>query len=227
VNLHISSVNSEVRMQMGRDRWILLLGWPRMGPSVLWWSMIFALALVAIVLGRTGLTPLKSRHWVLLGLGLSQVPVELGAIVAVWLLAFGWRCKSARQKSSYLFDLIQVALVGLTVAAVAVLFHAVENGLLHQPDMGISGNQSNASMLSWFQDRSGPVLSKPWVLSVPMLVYRLVMLLWAIWLATSLLRWSRWLWQCFGEGGFWRKIAKPKIVPPASTPTEKAKGPRL
>jgi hypothetical protein len=40
------------------------------------------------------------------------------------------------------------------------------------------------------------------------------MLLWAIWLAMSLLRWSRWLWSCFGEGGFWQRLAKPKITPP-------------
>jgi hypothetical protein len=219
VDLQTASVNSEIRIHMSSERWILLLGGPTMGPSVLWWSMIVALFIIALALGRTTLTPLKSRHWVMLCLGLSQVSVVAAAVVAGWLLAFGWRRKSGGNQPRHVFDLIQVLLVGLSVAALVILFHAVETGLLRQPSMGISGNQSTASMLSWFQDRSGPVLARPWVLSVPLLVYRLAMLLWAIWLAVSLLRWSRWLWSCFGEGGFWQRLTKPKILPPTTPPT--------
>ena len=219
VDVQAPGVNSEIRIMMSDERWVLLLGGPRMGPSVMWWSMILALSIIGIALGRTGLTPLKSRHWVLLGLGISQVPVLAAAIVAAWLLAFGWRQRSGARQSRIVFDLIQLLLVGLSVAAVVVLFHAVEAGLLHKPDMGLSGNRSTASMLSWFQDRSSPVLAQPWVLSVPLLVYRLAMLLWAIWLAASLLRWSRWLWTCFGEGGTWRRLrrVKPASPKPAST----------
>jgi hypothetical protein len=67
------------------------------------------------------------------------------------------------------------------------------------------------------RDRSGAVLARPWVFSVPLLVYRLAMLLWAIWLAASLLRWSRWLWSCFGQDGFWRRLRKARVVtPPAA-----------
>ncbi|MBN2573856.1 MAG: hypothetical protein JXP73_04760, partial [Deltaproteobacteria bacterium] len=193
VNLQTPSVNSEIRMQLSRERWILFLGGPRMGPSVLWWSTLVALFIIALALGRTALTPLKSRHWVLLGLGLSQVSLAGAAVVVAWLLAFGWRQKHGSAQSRPVFDLLQLVLVGLTVAALVFLFGAVETGLLRQPDMGISGNQSTATMLSWFQDRSGAVLARPWVFSVPLLVYRLAMLLWAIWLAASLLRWSRWL----------------------------------
>ena len=223
VDLQTASVNSEIRIQMSNERWILLLGGPTMGPSVLWWSMIVALSLIALALGRVALTPLRSRHWVLLGLGLSQVSVAAAAVVAAWLLAFGWRRKHASHHSRHVFDLIQVVLVGLSVAALVILFHAVETGLLRHPSMGVSGNQSTASMLSWFQDRSGPVLARPWVLSVPLLVYRLAMLLWAIWLATSLLRWSHWLWSCFGEGGFWQRLTKPRITPPTAPPTATTK----
>ena len=220
VDVQAPGVNSEIRIMMSDERWVLLLGGPRMGPSVLWWSTILALSLIGIALGRTGLTPLKSRHWVLLGLGISQVPLEAAAIVAVWLLAFGWRQRSPVRRSRIVFDLVQLVLVGLSVAALIVLFDAVEAGLLHKPDMGISGNQSTAAMLSWFQDRTSPVLAQPWVLSVPLLVYRLAMLLWAIWLAASLLRWSRWLWACFGEGGTWRRLRKAKPASPVPAGTE-------
>jgi len=43
-----------------------------------------------------------------------------------------------------------------------------------------------------------------WVISVPLLVYRLAMLAWALWLAIALLRWLRWGWECVTTGGGWR-----------------------
>jgi hypothetical protein len=42
-----------------------------------------------------------------------------------------------------------------------------------------------------------------------MLAYRGAMLAWALWLAVSLLRWLRWGWISFSEGGIW-KSAPPK-----------------
>ena len=41
------------------------------------------------------------------------------------------------------------------------------------------------------------------MLSVPLLAYRLLMLLWALWLASAVLNWLRWAWACFSEGGLW------------------------
>jgi hypothetical protein len=37
------------------------------------------------------------------------------------------------------------------------------------------------------------------------LAYRLLMLLWALWLAASMLKWVKWAWDCFSAGGYWRK----------------------
>jgi hypothetical protein len=41
------------------------------------------------------------------------------------------------------------------------------------------------------------------VLSAPVWLYRALMLAWALWLATSLLKWVAWAWRCFSEGGAW------------------------
>ena len=51
------------------------------------------------------------------------------------------------------------------------------------------------------------------MVSVPLLVYRLFMLAWALWLALALLRWARWIWDCFTQGGLWRSW--PRRMPPA------------
>jgi hypothetical protein len=48
------------------------------------------------------------------------------------------------------------------------------------------------------------------VVTVPLLVYRISMLLWALWLAVSLLTWLRWGWECFSDTMLWKqaKLAK-------------------
>ena len=97
--------------------------------------------------------------------------------------------------------------------ALGVLFAAVAQGLLNSPDMQITGNQSSAFFLKWYQDRSLPTLPTATVISVPLIVYRLLMLAWALWLAVSLLNWLKWGWGCFSSNGLWNKAAvKEKAV---------------
>lgn len=68
--------------------------------------------------------------------------------------------------------------------------------------------------LRWFTDRSESVLATPLVASAPMFVYRIAMLGWALWLALSIVRWLRWGFGAFGQGGFWRR-PPPPVAPPA------------
>ncbi len=206
------TVNAHTELEIPSDRWILFAGGPRLGPSVLFWSMLLVLLLVSYGLSRSTLTPLKLHHWVLLSLGLSQVPWVAVAVVAGWFLLIGWRGKDAPPLSRWLFNLRQMFLVAWSAAALVVLGVAIQGGLLGHPDMQIGGNGSSASVLRWFADRTGPELSRAWVLSVPVLVYRLAMLAWALWLARALLRWLRWGWAAFNSGGLW-KGAAPKAVP--------------
>ncbi len=70
--------------------------------------------------------------------------------------------------------------------------------------MGVSGNGSYGSLLNWYQDRAGQQLPQAWVLSVPLWIYRVLMLFWALWLASMLLKWLRWGWSAFSTGGLWR-----------------------
>ncbi len=86
-----SAVNASTVLHLPADRWVLLTGGPLVGPSVLFWSLLVVTVLVAVALGRVKLVPLGTLSWVLLGVGLTQVPVVAGAVVVACLLAFGWR----------------------------------------------------------------------------------------------------------------------------------------
>ena len=206
VYLGAPSVNAHLRVAVPPSRWILFAGGPRLGPAVLFWSLLPVLALAAFGLGRVRSTPLRTHHWLLLGIGLTQVPIAAAVVVAGWLLALGWRRERGAGLSARGFDLVQVLLVGWTAVAIAILFYAIQQGLLGQPEMQIAGNGSYAEVLRWYSDRSAAVLPQAWVVSTPLLVYRLLMLAWALWIAAALLRWLRWGWESFGAGGYWRRL---------------------
>ncbi len=205
LDLGVDSVNSHVRLELSRDRWTLLTGGPRLGPAVLFWGVLIVIMLIALGLGRVSLTPLRTRHWFLLGVGLSQSTVWTALVVVAWLLGLGARARLQQDTKPVHFQAVQIGLGLLTLVALVMLFGAVQQGLLGLPDMQIAGNGSNAWQFNWYQDRVASSIPQPWVVSVPLTVYRFAMLAWALWLAFALLHWLRWGWQCYATGGLWRE----------------------
>lgn len=208
IDLGTASVNHQVEIVPSSGRWILLAGGPRLGPSILIWPMLGVMALLAFALGLLGQTPLRGRHWLLLFVGLTQAPVLAAAVPVVWLHALNWRRSSGEASSRVAFNVMQIGLFLLTLSALAVLFHSIQQGLLGTPAMQIAGNGSTSSLLRWYQDRVAAIPPSPWVLSVPLWVYRLTMLAWALWIAQALIGWLRWGWACFSAGEIWRPIHK-------------------
>ena len=219
VRLNMESVNASVGILMPADRWTLLVWGPRLGPAVLFWSLLAISLIASFALGRSRLTPLRVHHWFLLSLGLTQAPIWVPIVIAAWLFGLGWRREKGAAASDLGFDAYQILLVITSVAALSGLFWSITNGLLGLPEMQIAGNGSTPYDLKWYQDRAADALPRPWVLSVPLLVYRLAMLSWALWLAQALLRWLKWGWGCFTEGGPWRPLRrKGPAPPPLATP---------
>jgi len=204
LDLGARAVNDRIDVRIPGDRWVLLAGGPDMGPAVLFWGVVLIVIAAGLVLGRVTLTPLRSWEWILLGLGLSQGHVVMALLVAGWLLALGWRRRLDAETRAELFNLTQVGLVLLSVLALGALCWAVQFGLLGYPDMQISGNGSSSQLLRWYQDIAPGRFPVAWIVSLPMLVYRLFMLAWSLWLAFALLKWVIWGWQSFSMSGLWR-----------------------
>jgi hypothetical protein len=108
---------------------------------------------------------------------------------------------------------VQVGLVLLSLAAMTALLDVLRAGLLGVPDLLVAGNGSSPWLLNWYADRFETQTSTAWVLSVPVWTYRVAMLLWALWLASSLLKWLVWGWQAFSAGGVWpeKAVAAPAV----------------
>ncbi len=210
VRIGDQAVNADVTFNMPMNRWILWTSGPRLGPAVLFWSYLFVVFLAALCLGKIPLTPLKTGHWILLGLGLTQVSPVVALLIVGWLIALGLRKKHAPDHWFW-FDGMQLLLSGWTLSALISLYEAVRNGLLGIPNMQISGNGSGNFSLHWTMDRIVAFMPQPCTISLPLWVYHVLMLIWALWLAMSLLKWLRWGWQCFSDTTLWKALPIRKL----------------
>lgn len=206
------SSNQMINISLPSDRWPLLIGGPAIGPSVLLWGMLVVILLIAIGLGRTNLTPLRSWQWVLLSLGVATVNLYVLALIAIWLILLSKRGGLQHISSTRTFKWMQAGLFLLSVIALGVLFSSIPYSLLSTPDMHITGNGSNAYYLRWYQDQSANAFPQAWVISLPLWSYKLAMLLWSLWLASALLKWIPWGWQQLSHHALW--YAPAEILPP-------------
>ncbi|HKU43956.1 MAG TPA: hypothetical protein VJR89_37605, partial [Polyangiales bacterium] len=221
VKLDARSRNARVVVEVPSERWLLWASGPAWGPAILFWGyLVFALA-IALLLGRAGGTPLGTAQWLLLALGLTQVEVFGALCVIGFFFLASWRERTL-DLSPLRHNLLQIGFVLAFFAFAAALFEAVRSGLLMQPDMQVMGAGSHASSLQWYVDDSAPLLPTPTLISLPIWVYRVLMLAWSLWLARQLLRWAPWLFRAFAAGGLWKKRikAKPPAAPaPPAQPT--------
>jgi hypothetical protein len=211
LNLNAPAVNIDLNLTLPHTRWVLFTGGPLLGPAVLFWGVVLVLGLAALALGRYAPTPLRWWHWFILGAGLSQAPLPALLLVVFWLILLGVRKKYAGGLQSALtFNSVQIGLGIFSICALLALLAAVQQGLLGMPEMQVAGQNSNAWNLNWYQDRSNAVFPTGWVFSLPILAYRALMLLWALWLALALLQWLRWGCECFSSGNLWRPLPRRK-----------------
>lgn len=161
------------------------------------------------------MSPLTTLEWTLLGIGLTQVGLW-GLIVVAWLFLLVWRGTESFQKlKPWLYNLSQAFLLGLSGISLVLFLNVLGRGFLGHPKMFIEGNGSYGSSLQWYQDHVESALPLPGCLSVSIWWYRLLMLAWALWLASSLIRWLAWGWSEFSKGGLWHKKPKKVIALPA------------
>ena len=203
VDLGAPASNITMRLALPQNRWLLGTSGPRLGPAVLYWPELAVLILFAWLLGRIDWTPLGARHWLLLGLGFSTFNWPVLAIVVAWLLAAGARELWRARIPWWRYNTIQVLFALFTLVALLSIVGSLPGGLLGTPDMHVTGNGSGGNSLVWFADRSESALPVATAWTVPIWIYKVLILAWALWLSFALLRWLPWVWRTFAKEGFW------------------------
>ena len=207
--------NIRIHYTLPRDRWPLYISGPAIGPAMLYWGVLCVIVLAALALPHLARKlgfdiPVSPLGWLLLGLGLSTVNGYGVLIIAAmfFMLAARKQLIKPDQLAWWKFNLLQCAIVFWVVVAVFSMLSAIPMGLLSIPEMKVVGNGSASHYYQYYQDIVGSEgLPSATVISVPMLAYRSVMLLWSLWLSTQLITWAGWAWQCFLENGHWQSKA--------------------
>ena len=202
--------NVDTTMQVPTSRWVLWASGPQRGPAVRFWTILIVALIVALGLSLLPRSPLRLWEWGLLSIGLTQVPVLAAMFVAAWLFLVSFRGSDEMSRlQRRMFNTLQITIVLMTAVSLLILIYVVSAGLLGSPDMFVLGNRSSQHFLRWFSPRSDAELPIAAMVSISVWFYRLAMLVWALWLATSLIRWLADGWQHFGKDGFWRPAPPP------------------
>jgi hypothetical protein len=207
VSFSSPAVNVTQQLTLPPERWLLATRGPAWGPAVLFWPYLLFLLAVAVALGRIPTSPLTSAQWVLLGLGLSVLPAPAALTVAAFVFALTLRAERP-PGDARAFNALQLLVAAWALVSLGLLYVAIHQGLLFRPDMQVAGGGSTDTVLRWYADRVTGDTPAAGVLSLPLWVYRVAMLLWALWLAASLVRAVGPAWRAFTEGGLWRKVPR-------------------
>jgi hypothetical protein len=208
LGLGLAAANVETRLEMPRDRWLLAVrGDTPLGPAVLYWGWLAAVTAISFGLAAVPGTPLTRWQWFCYALGLSQATPGNFVLAAAWLAALGLRRRHPVTGSALAFNTVQVLLALLSLAGLWALYETLGAGLLGLPRMQVAGGGSTAASLAWTFDLTAGPVPVCTAVTAPMLAYRGLMLIWAVWLAWSLVRWLRWGFDCLTEGGGWRKVS--------------------
>jgi len=219
VTLPVESANITSIVNVPDSRWVLWTSGPLRGPAVRFWTVLICALLAAWILGRIPRSPLSTTSWMLLALGLTQVPLAAAFLVVAWLFFLSWRGGESFRKFSPLpYNVLQILLIALTATALGIFIAVVAEGLLGSPEMFIIGNGSTRTALQWYLARCESVLPEVGCFSISIWWYRLLMLVWALWLAAALIGWLRWAWTQFSSGGVFHRTARASATPPPLSP---------
>jgi hypothetical protein len=214
------AVNARVEAVVPADRWLLLPSGPTIGPVALFWSLLVVVLAIALAAARWVAAPLSVTTWVVLAIGAGQAGLEPVLVVLAFIVVVSLRERYGARLAGWKFNAMQLGFALFALAAVATLLEAIHNGLLGRPTMLVSGNGSSDALLRWYVDRAVDATPQAAYVSLPLWIWRLLMLAWSVWLALTVVRVATWVWQAFSAGGRWRKLARrlPKPPPPSAPP---------
>ncbi len=220
VELSAAGTNVVVGLAEPSSGWILATGGPGVGPAVLWWGVIVSMALIAGILSRIPGQPLGFGSWFLLFLGTSTVGKLTAFPFVVWVVVLLLRSRARPERwSPRVFALAQTGAILLTLLAWGSLLATIPRGLLGRPDMLVD---TPLDGYAWFVDRIYGAFPRPWQFVLPLWLWRLLLLLWCLWLVRASLSWGKWGWEALTEGGIWPSKARATASAPAAERDEAA-----
>lgn len=194
------------------NQWVIFTMGPLMGPAVLIWGALAAMAVLSWVLARSFKADFAPNFlgWLAILLPISALSPWSALVVVVFVIALCAKKSHGFLITNRRWNMTQLSLMTLGVLSAVILLSGVYQGLLGAPDMMVAGNGSSAARLIWYQDKAamdgGAFLGlSAGALLAPMWLWRALMLVWALWIASAVARSLPSMWTTLNAGGLWRK----------------------
>ncbi len=143
--------------------------------------------------------------------------------MAGWLFFVGWKQQFAGFESRAKSILLQWFSLFFTVATIGILVATVAYGLLSYPDMGVAGQKASAYRLYWYLDSGHDLLPHITLFTVHLWWYKLLILLWSIWVSFAVLNWLKQLLTSLNRDDWWPEFKRKKTTADSeSEPTDPA-----
>jgi hypothetical protein len=205
-----SNLSQSVRIP--RDRWVLYGRSEGVGPAFLYWGELLVFVVLAVLFSRSRYSPLQTWQWLVLGCAFGTFSWPAFTLVVGWLYFIGWKQHFTGFDSRGKNILLQWFALLFSVVAIGVLIGVVAYGLLSYPDMGVAGSGSSAYLLNWYLDQGQQAMPVISVLSLHLWWYKLLILLWSIWVSFALLSWIKSLFQSFDADHWWPRFKRKKAA---------------
>lgn len=209
----IDNKNHSLKLQASAHKVFLWSTGSELRPSIILWSIaIFTLAIAWVSLklsvNKLAISSVVA-FWAVL-MGFSQVGVA--SVFAAWLWFFIFAYKSyyysSIAKKSWLYNTLQVGVAVYGFFLAQTLFNAISTGLLGTPKLYIQGAMSQPS--SWYFYSLNSSIESINIYWAGVMGYKVLMLVWSVWMAVSILSWARVWWQQYSSPVIWMKGAQDK-----------------
>ncbi|WP_395377391.1 hypothetical protein [Marinicella sp. W31] len=195
-------------IRVPRNRWLLWGTSTGVGPAFLYWGELVIFSIIAFFLARLPYSPLKFWQWLILGYAFGTFSWMALTVLSVWLFYLNWKKQFNGFEAHHKNVLLQWGTIFFSFVSVVVLIGAVAFGLLSYPDMGISGQNASGSQLQWFVDSGAGEIPTISVLSLPLWVYKGLILLWSIWISFAAIKWLKMLISGLDKDHWWFRFKR-------------------
>ena len=191
---------------------------------VLWWGLLGLLAAAGLAFSRLPSTPLQRWQWVALVVGFTQVHWIWLVPVVGWLLLVGWRDRWTGP-ARWWKNFVQIGIGAATLWAALALLKTLYSVFVELPHTFVQpGGESGWVGSTMDRVLTDAALPEPWLFTAPLWLWRLLHLVWALWLALLLYKTGRLAWTAFTRDGVWGPWPRwlTATAPSASPPTTTA-----
>ena len=207
VSLSQNAVNARTSIRFPESRWTLWLAGSSLGGTVAFWSVLFGVLLAAVAISKIPGIAISTRDAIILTVGATLIHVSVLVYAGIWFIAIWFKSRVSEEITRrWLYRIGQILLCIITLVVLYVLVSTVPAALTNDPNMYITGFQSTNEHFVWFSDEIAGPVPAPWVLSLPMWTYFVLILVWVMWLVFSLLKWTRVWWQTLKTPVLWLPI---------------------